>query len=149
MKTFLDLQATKTDIQVCLRLRPVCAGGIPVVCVRGNDFCLHQGPMPDLTVLSFSSHLLGTLTLSIELRDKQYDQERDTGIEIESLLIDDFEIVPTWTGLATYRNELDLSGPTSYIGANGVWQIAIQEPFYTWRHHVTGQGWLLSPNQPG
>lgn len=25
------------------------------------------------------------------------------------------------------------------------WHLAISEPFYRWRHRVTGQGWLLVP----
>ena len=25
------------------------------------------------------------------------------------------------------------------------WTMKLQEPFYPWRHRVTGQGWLLEP----
>lgn len=27
----------------------------------------------------------------------------------------------------------------------GHWRITLHEPFYRWRHRVTGQGWLLEP----
>lgn len=27
----------------------------------------------------------------------------------------------------------------------GMWRMTLHEPFYRWRHRVTGQGWLLEP----
>lgn len=30
---------------------------------------------------------------------------------------------------------------------DGMWRISLHEPFYRWRHRVTGQGWLLEPVQ--
>lgn len=32
---------------------------------------------------------------------------------------------------------------------NDKWLIHHEDPFYRWRHHVTGQGWLLSPAKAG
>lgn len=29
--------------------------------------------------------------------------------------------------------------------SQGLWRITLHEPFYRWRHRVTGQGWLLAP----
>lgn len=29
----------------------------------------------------------------------------------------------------------------------GMWRITLHEPFYRWRHRVTGQGWLLEPQK--
>lgn len=28
---------------------------------------------------------------------------------------------------------------------DGTWNMCLDEPFYHWRHRVTGQGWLLEP----
>lgn len=28
---------------------------------------------------------------------------------------------------------------------DGLWRITLHEPFYRWRHRITGQGWLLEP----
>lgn len=30
----------------------------------------------------------------------------------------------------------------------GLWRMTLHEPFYRWRHQVTGQGWLLEPANP-
>ena len=76
---------------------------------------------------------------------KQYDQYRETAVIIDQLAIDGFDIIPTWTQLATYHNDHDSRGPTAYLGFNGTWRLQIDRPFYQWRHAVTGLGWLLAP----
>jgi hypothetical protein len=60
-------------------------------------------------------------------------------------VIEGFEIMPSQTHLATYRNERNITNPTSSLEFNGIWQIKIDEPFYNWRHRITGQGYLLEP----
>lgn len=30
----------------------------------------------------------------------------------------------------------------------GMWRLTLDEPFYRWRHRVTGQGWLFKPQTP-
>jgi hypothetical protein len=47
--------------------------------------------------------------------------------------------------LATYKNDQNVTQPTNYLGFNGTWNLKINEPFYRWRHNITGQGWLLEP----
>ena len=64
---------------------------------------------------------------------------------IDSLAIDGFDIVPGYVHLASYENEVNYTEPTTYLGFNGTWTWAIDQPFYIWKHHATGQGWLLQP----
>jgi|688.fasta_scaffold273808_2 hypothetical protein len=45
----------------------------------------------------------------------------------DTVVIDSIEILPKY----------------SYLGSNGV--LTINTPFYQWLHHVTAQGWLLTP----
>jgi hypothetical protein len=47
----------------------------------------------------------------------------------DTVVIDSIEILPKY----------------SYLGNNGV--LEINTPFYQWLHHVTAQGWLLTPTQ--
>jgi hypothetical protein len=92
-----------------------------------------------------SVDVLDHIDISIGMRDKIYSAEKETAILIDSIKIDGFEIVPSWTQLAEYINERNFTGPTSYLGFNGTWRLSIQEPFYQWKHRITGQGWLLHP----
>jgi hypothetical protein len=46
---------------------------------------------------------------------------------LTSICIDNFDVSPyTWC-------------------QDGVWHFEIDQPFYQWRHVITGQGWLLEP----
>jgi hypothetical protein len=89
--------------------------------------------------------LLDPFKIEIGMSDKKYNETLETAVIIRSLKIDDFEIIPNWTNLSEYQNERDINRPVSYMGYNGVWSLTVPEPFYRWRHVVTGQGWLLEP----
>lgn len=113
----------------------VCCNGVSLL-----DDVLHQEQKCSIVV-----DLLDPIHLSIEMYGKKYSQQFETAVLIKSIMIDGFEIVPNYIHLAKYENERDSTGPTSYLGINGVWTFEIPEPFYRWRHQVTGQGWLLEP----
>jgi hypothetical protein len=148
MKNFLDLQATDLDIRVSVHALPVLDGGAPWLSLSINDRCCFNDWLEQpITVTSFVP-LLEPIDISITMKHKVYSTE-ETAVKINSLQIDQFEVVPRWTHLASYHNDHDVQSPTSYLGFNGTWRLQIPEPFYQWRHRVTGQGWLLAPVTAG
>lgn len=145
MNVFSDLLAIEYRISVRITLCPIMQNGAPCVRTICNDRMLFQGHLLKEQTLATTVDLLEPIDLSIELSSKKYCAEKETAVIIKSVMIDDFDIVPAWTHLAAYKNDKDNTDPTSYLGFNGIWQLAISEPFYLWRHRITGQGWLLEP----
>jgi len=66
----------------------------------------------------------------------ELNSENDT--TVESLLIDEFELIPE------YNHLLPNSSP--FVQANTPWKFSIGEPFYHWKHQVTHSGWLFYQN---
>jgi hypothetical protein len=141
MSKFLDLLATETTLDIVLRLQPL---GNPQVVVNINGTILHYGHLEMPVTLQHSVPLLDPLTVSISLYDKVYGNN-ETAVIVEQFDIDNFAVVPAWTQTATYHNDHDYNDPTNYLGFNGTWELSTNCPFYQWKHHITGQGWLLTP----
>lgn len=145
MNNFLDLLDTDCQITVTLKLRVIHDNGYPGVSVRVNDNVIEYLQLTGSVEHQFDIPLLDPIEIEISIKDKQYSEIKETAVLIDSINIDGFEIVPQWTHLAEYHSERGLQGPTSYLGINGSWKLTIDRPFYQWRHHITGQGWLLEP----
>jgi hypothetical protein len=145
MKNFSDLLATKSELMICIALNPIVSNGVPGCRLTINQSDLFYGDLTDKLTCSFRTSLTDSVDLKIELYNKIYSAENETAIEIESIQIDSFELVPGWTHLASYHNDHSVSNPTSYLGFNGTWRLTIDKPFYHWLHEITGQGWLLKP----
>ena len=128
-----------------LKLRVIHDNGYPGVSVRVNDNVIEYLQLTGSVEHQFDIPLLDPIEIEISIKDKQYSEIKETAVLIDSINIDGFEIVPQWTHLAEYHSERGLQGPTSYLGINGSWKLTIDRPFYQWRHHATGQGWLLEP----
>jgi hypothetical protein len=145
MKNFSDLLVTETDIEVRIRLRAISDNGDPCCRVIVNKDTLYDswmsGSVDLLSHVALTDHIL----ISIEMSGKNYSADRETAVIIESLSIDGFDIIPRFAHLGHHENERGICGPTSYLGFNGSWMLDIPEPFYRWRHRITGQGWLLDP----
>ena len=141
MNHYYDQQVINTS----LIIEPCKSSHDPrsVVMINGN--ILFEGVLDKITTLHHESDLLDTIDISVELRDKNYKQSSDSGIIINSLTIDEFDVIPNWTHLAKYENDHNYSEPTNHLGFNGTWRLKISEPFYRWHHRVAGQGWLLEP----
>ena len=146
MKTFSDLLAIDHKIILCVALEPVSNNGCPEFWITVNDKIIEQGTLTHSITKHCEIDLLDPIELKIGMKHKKYSADRETAVIIESINIDGFEIVPDWTHLAIYQNDHDNGSPTSYLGFNGTWRLDIPEPFYRWRHRVTGQGWLLEPS---
>lgn len=145
MKNFSDLLATDTDIEIRIRLRAISDNGDPRCCVNVNKDTLYDSLMSGSVDLISRAALTDRILICIKMSGKTYSAERETAVIIESLSIDGFDIIPRFAHLAHYENERSMAGPTSYLGFNGSWTLDISEPFYRWRHRITGQGWLLDP----
>lgn len=140
MKNYLDLQDIDHRLHCCLHLEPV---GTPEVSVIvGNNFAGGQLFKP--LQVEFDLNLLEPFVVQIELKNKVYDINNETGVVIKKLQIDGIDLVPQFDYLATYQNDHNNTNPTSYLGFNGKWTLTFDRPFYQWLHQATGQGWLLS-----
>jgi hypothetical protein len=145
MKNFSDLLDTDHQIKLIVKLKVVCDNGYPGVTVRVNNDVIEYLQLTDSVEHCFDIPILDSIQVEIAMQDKQYSETKETAVIIESLSIDGFEIIHQWTHLAEYHSEQGSQGPTSYLGINGSWKLNIDQPFYRWRHHITGQGWLLEP----
>jgi len=145
MKNFSELLDTDIEIPVAVTVSPVADNGMPTAQIRINNQTWHYDVLAITTTVTCQIALLDPVVIEIDLSNKSYDQFKETAIIINSVRIDDFEIVPNFTHLAHYQNERNVDDPTAYLGFNGTWKLSILDPFYQWHHAVTGQGWLLKP----
>jgi hypothetical protein len=145
MKNFYDLLDIKKQINISLTIVPVIDIKIPDTKIEINDNILYDGNIKKKLILNHQVNLFETIDIKIEFFNKNYKKSKNTAIKIESLKINSFEIIPEWTQLAIYKNDQNVIQPTNYLGFNGIWNLKINEPFYRWRHKITGQGWLLEP----
>ena len=144
MKNFYDQQDIN-NLKIDIVLSPTLDKDFPELFLKINTAILHEGLLKESVIFQHQISLMDALNISIELRNKNYKTSPRTAVSIDSLKIDNFDIVPNWTQLATYNNDSNVPGPTNHLGFNGVWSLEITEPFYRWQHRVTGQGWLLKP----
>lgn len=142
MKNYLDLLATNLQLDLAMSIDPV---GAPDTEIWINQQLIYQGLLLDTFTISKQLPLLSGLLISVKLKNKTYELNPDSAIVLNRISVDGFDIIPAWTQLAQYVNDHDIDDPTSYLGFNGEWKLAIPQPFYQWRHQVTGQGWLFYP----
>jgi hypothetical protein len=145
MKNFYELQDIKKQIDISLTIIPVIDVQMPNVKIKVNNNVLYNGNLENKLILKHQINLLEIIDIKLELLNKNYKRSKNTAITIESVKINSFELIPHWTQLATYKNDQNVTQPTNYLGFNGIWNLKINEPFYRWRHKITGQGWLLEP----
>jgi hypothetical protein len=144
MKNFLDLLDINPTIEVKIVLTPVTDNGFPTAIIRYNNVIVSNYNLKETaTTIIENLNILDPFKISIELAHKTYDEKLETAIIINSLTIDNFEIVPNYTQLAAYINDHNNTNPTNYLGFNGIWELDIPMPFYQWLHGVQGQGWLI------
>ena len=60
--------------------------------------------------------------------------EGSSGVELSSLIVNDYEALPKYQHLCSHG--------TNYHDWIGELRLDINEPFYTWYHTATGQGWF-------
>ena len=144
MKNFYDQQDINT-LNIGITLSPIIDKDFPNIILKINTIVLYEGLLKEKILLKHQQPLMDIFKISLELKNKNYKLSSKTAVCIDSLKIDEFDIVPNWTQLATYYNDSNVTAPTNYLGFNGTWNLEITEPFYRWQHKITGQGWLLKP----
>ena len=144
-KNFYELLDIKKKISLSFLINPVVSILPPNIKVNVNEYSLYTGIVTEKILLKQDIALLDSIDIKIQLYDKNYNISSETAIIIESLKINNFEIIPNWTQLATYENDHNNTQPSNYLGFNGTWTLEMPEPFYRWKHKITGQGWLLEP----
>ena len=144
MKNFYDQQDIN-NLEIGIVLTPTQEKDSPNIVLKINTATLFEGVLVKRMIFQHQTSLTDTLKISLELKNKNYKTSSGTGVFIDSLEIDNFNIVPGWTQLATYSNDSNVVDPTNFLGFNGTWILDISEPFYRWQHRITGQGWLLKP----
>lgn len=145
MKNFSELLDTNQQLEVFLALQPVILNGPPWVSVTINDNTIVDDYLVDSLVAIVYIDILEPLDIEITMSRKEYSAELETALIIENLDVDNVELIPKYTHLATYTNDHNFSYPTDYLGFNGTWKFSTEEPFYRWLHRASGQGWLLEP----
>lgn len=145
MKNFSDLLDIEHDIKIRIKISAIIANGRPRCRIVINQHQVLDRRIDDPVEVEHLVNLKDPIKIEISMNEKNYSTERETAVIIDSVEIDGLELIPEFVHLADYRNEHGTSTPTFYLGINGVWIMDISEPFYRWRHHVTGQGWLLDP----
>lgn len=145
MKNFSNLLATDSQIITQIKLSGVTDNGAPRVGVFVNDFCLLNSWLNEPITISYSAHILDPIVIKITMNNKEYNQDKETAVIIQSIQVDNIELIPKFDYLAEYINDHNNTNPTSYLGFNGTWILDINRPFYQWLHEKTGQGWLLTP----
>lgn len=145
MKNFYELLDTKRNINISLTIVPVIDIHLPKIKININKNCLYDNTVKETTTVKYKIKLLESLDIKIQLYNKDYKKFQKIAVTIKSLKIDLFEIIPQWTHLAIYKNDQNIIQTTEHLEFNGIWNLKINEPFYRWKHRITGQGWLLEP----
>lgn len=145
MKTFSDLLVTDQQLDVQLKIRPVCSNGAPGCKVGINGDVLWHGILEQPVTICAALPLLHDLYLKIELYNKIYHSELETAVVIDCIEVDGIDIGHHVQDLITYHNDQQVSNKSLYLGFNGDWEITVPGPFYQWWHRKSGQGWLLQP----
>jgi len=146
MKNFLELlDINNTDINIKMILLPIVDNGFPDATVIINHLVLFDDVLESEISLNVNIPLLSTIDISVEMRNKKYDEIHETAIIIKQLSFDNFDLVPNYNHHFVYTNEHNNGSPTNYLGVNGIWSLNINEPFYNWKHRILGNGWLLQP----
>lgn len=130
MKNFSDLP--DTDLQISIHL--AAHHGWPQIQVTVNHHrAITVIPAATGATLRYSVPCQDALVISLEFQGPE-----NSSALIQSIQVDDFDFVPGYTHWATYHGT-----PTTHLDQPGSWQIRLEQPFYCWLHHVTGQGWLF------
>ena len=141
MNNYLNRTDIDSCLTLCLELEPI---GNPEITILINNNSQYHSVLAEAMIIKKNLALLDPVTISIMLSNKQYTTEQETAIIIKRISVDNIDIIPHYDYLATYTNDHNNNNPTSYLGFNGQWTLAIDCPFYHWLHQVQGQGWLLT-----
>ena len=107
-----------TELSINIEMTLESVNGQAMVVINGNT--VYNGPVSGTVNLTHTAPLLTPVSLAIQ----------HSGVYLASLKFDD------WQARPQHAWEVD-----------GVFVLDTKVPFYQWQHHVTAQGWLLTPYQ--
>jgi len=140
MKTYSDLQAIDSRLNLIIELEPV---GNPTAKVIVNGTEYDYPGLSSSIIINDYLPLMDLINIDVIMSNKHYTLEYETAVIIRRLSIDNIELIPKYDYLAEYVNDHDNNNPTSYLGFNGKWTLTFDRPFYHWLHEHSGQGWLI------
>lgn len=143
MKTYSDLQDINTQLLVEIGISSINQAGDPTATVHYNDQVLYNDIVTQPIRLKHTGHICDSFTLTVEMSNKQYRPDLETAIIIDSIAVDNINVIPMYNHLTQYINDHDQNRSTNYLGWNGKWTLTIDRPFYQWLHQAQAQGWLL------
>lgn len=126
MKNFSEVTVIKPTLTVNVKFTVTPIGRVPCL-VKLATKTLYEDTIKETQTFDLDLPLTDPIDLSVEI----YRHHPDA--VIVSLIIDDYEILPTYQHLAI--------PPTNYLDKNGTWTFKIPS-FYPWYHELTGQGWI-------
>jgi hypothetical protein len=139
MNNYSELTGINPWLHCYLELEPV---GTPEVAVI-IDSVYGGGKLFKSAVFDANIDLLKPFEIQIELINKEYHANPQTGVTINRLQIDGIDLIPKFDYLAVYDNDYNNHSPTHHLSFNGKWTLTFDRPFYQWLHQATKQGWLL------
>jgi len=140
MNPFLNLLDTVDNtISICISLSPVSYNNFAYLDVLVNSNVIFNAEINEQKILKTSVQLLEPIEIGMISKN-------NNAVTIQSIKIDDFEIIPNYIHYSDYvGSDGTAFGPTEYLGVSGKWELNIDKPFYNWKHDATGMGWLLTP----
>ena len=145
MKTFYDLQDIDKTIEIVINLSAITDNGIPHAKIVCNNKLLLDADINDSLIIKEKLDIMSLVNISVTLSNKTYNIEKETALIVDSITIDNIEIIPKYSHCTEYINDQNQSITTNYLGFNGTWSLDLDRPFYQWLHQETAQGWLLQP----
>jgi hypothetical protein len=140
INNFSELPDTKS-IDITIAIAPAYIKVPPEVIVKFNNVVKFSGVLTDSMQFNETVDLLSEIHIGVSLVSKINEKQ---AIILKCVNIDNTDILNGLMHTAYYENEYtDPTKSSTYLGAPGTWKLDISEPFYRWKHKVTGQGWLL------
>ena len=144
MKNFLEALDIDSKLKVNISIRIINDNGYPDFNLFFNEKNIAHYNQTQIDIVEYIRYD-EKISIKIKMFGKKYSALKESAIIIENISIDDINIIPAFSHYAVYNNDHDENITTNYLGYNGEWSIAIDEPFYHWYHSATAQGMLIKP----
>lgn len=137
MLTFCDLLVTEATVKIQIDLELL---GSPK-----GQICIGTRSWPLDTRITHDQSATDAFVITVSHTHKTYQEPYEVAVVIRDVSIGPWQMTPAHNHLGHYTNDRDAHPNTRYLGFNGEWRLEIDQPFWLWHHHNTGQGMLISP----
>lgn len=137
MLTFSELRATDPtlEVTVCLELVGDPQGHVLI----GH----HRGALNSLSRTTIDAR--DAFDITVIMCGKTYQEPHEVAVIIRDISIGAWHMTDAYNHLAHYQNDRNGHPHARYLGFNGEWRLRVDQPFWLWHHHMTGQGMLIQP----